>query len=81
MFGHFRTSELLDIIEIPTEIVVNMVLGGPNLDVLFVTTASAGFGIYTGLPTNQTLTEVGGSLFKITGVTSPGHGGRKLSII
>lgn len=66
--------------DIPTQIVVNLVFGGPELNVLFITTASQPFGVYSGQPTGQTLTEGGGSLYMLTGLTAPGYGSSKLDI-
>lgn len=63
----------------PTEIIVNLVFGGPNLDVLFVTSAALPVGIHSGLPTDRTLTPEAGSLFMIEGLKSSGFDGRKMT--
>lgn len=77
----FRTHKLLKVIEMPTQLVVNLAFGGPNLDVLFVTSAKGTLGIYSGKSTNQTLTDVAGSLFMIEGLNARGFNGRKLNLL
>lgn len=63
----------------PTEIIVNLVFGGPNLDVLFVTSAALPVGIHSGLSTDRKLTPEAGSLFMIEGLNSRGFDGRKMA--
>lgn len=51
-------------IEIPTQLVTAVAFGGPNLDVLYVTTAS--------LDLAEPLTDDAGHLFKVTGLGAKG---------
>lgn len=56
----FSTGIIEQEIPLPTEQITSVAFGGPNLDILFVT--SAGWDIYKKQP------PLGGSLFKITGL-------------
>lgn len=68
----FRTSKLLEIIKMPTEITVNDVFGGPDLDVLFVTSASLPFDLNNGVTALRTRTPEAGSLFIVEGIGAKG---------
>lgn len=67
---------------LPTKKVSGVVFGGPNLDVLFVTTEQTGFDTDDGGLTNggETLTSVSGSIFMVKGLNARGYAGRKLCL-
>lgn len=67
---------------IPTEKVSGVVFGGPNLDVLLVTTERTGFDTDDDGFTNggETLTSVSGSIFKVKNLNAMGYAGRKLCL-
>lgn len=67
---------------LPTEKVSGVVFGGPNLDVLFVTTERTGFDTDDGGLTNggETLTSVSGSIFMVKDLNARGYAGRKLCL-
>lgn len=45
--------------------IISLAIGGPNLDTLFVTTATQANDIYTGGQTDQTLSSTAGLLFMV----------------
>lgn len=57
------------------------VFGGPNLDILFSTSASLPLGIYSGEVTDQNLTDSAGATFMIRGLNAKGLPGTKLNIL
>lgn len=63
----------------PTEMIVNVVFGGPHLDALFVTSASVPLDLYEGAPVSRTLTPDAGSLFIIERTGAKGYNGRQLN--
>ena len=58
----FRTGQILQKIDIPTSKVTSVAFGGPNLDILYVTTASIVF------QSTEIEPHPAGSLFKVTGL-------------
>lgn len=70
---------MLKVIEVPTQLIVNVAFGGPDLNVLFVTTASFPLNANTGLPELRQLSPEAGSLFMIEGIGATGYEGYKLA--
>lgn len=60
-----RTGQLVDKYEIPAKQVTSVAFGGPNLDILFVTTAARGVGH----------PDTAGHLYQITGLNATGYAG------
>lgn len=73
----FRTSKLLKVINLPTEIITSVAFGGPKMDVLFVLSSTFPLSIHTGLSTNETLSSTAGSLFMVRGLRARGFEPRK----
>lgn len=67
-------------IEIPTQMATDCTFGGPNLDILFITTGSIPLNVTSGGITNMTITESGGKLFMVTELNTRGLPGRKVNI-
>lgn len=64
-----RNGKTLLEITFPVKEVTAVAFGGPNLDILYVTTASA-----------QDKSESAGCLFKVTGLGAKGYPGVKVSV-
>lgn len=62
----------------PTQIITSSAFGGPDLDILFVTSASAATDVYTGEGNGAVLTNSAGYLFMVTGLGAKGFAGNKL---
>lgn len=63
-----RTSKVEQKIEIPAKQVTSVAFGGPNLDILYVTTANLKMGT-TEMSSNS---ELAGKLFEVTGLGAKG---------
>ncbi|XP_031638621.1 regucalcin-like [Contarinia nasturtii] len=75
-----RTSKLVERIKIPAEAVASVTFGGPNLDILFVSTDDRPFNITTGGISTRDISPLSGSIFMVKGLGSKGYPGRKLCI-
>lgn len=75
-FYFFRTSQLLETIEIPAEAVANVAFGGLNLDILFVSTDKAPFDFTTGGISTKIISPLSGSIFMVTGLGETGYPAR-----
>lgn len=68
-------------IPIPARKVTSVAFGGPNLDILFVTTASIPVSAEAiGLHTSDKHEELAGRLFKVTGLGVKGYPGVKVHV-
>lgn len=76
----FRKSKIVQKIKIPAKFVTNIVFGGRNLDILFVTTGSNAFNLSSG-EILTSLSTGSGMVYMIKGVGARGFPGRTLSII
>lgn len=71
---------MVERIEIPAEAVAAVTFGGPNLDILFVSTDVHPFNTTTGGISTRELSPLSGSIFMVKGLGSRGYPGRKLCI-
>lgn len=77
----FRKGKIVLEIPIPTEKVTSVAFGGPNLDILYVTTASIPVNATDiGLTSDSAQSEFAGRLFKVTGLGSKGFPGVKVRV-
>lgn len=70
---------MVDVIKLPTNTVINLAFGGPNLEHLMVTSAALPINIATGVPKDEPVNDSAGSLFIVSGLSQRGRNGRKLS--
>lgn len=66
-------------IHLPAEIVTNLAFGGPNLDILFITTGSKAFALDSGKVLSNFSPE-SGTIYMIKGLKAKGYSGRKLCL-
>lgn len=66
-------------IQLPAEIVTNVAFGGPNLDILFITTGSKAFALGSGKVLSN-FSPASGTLYMIKGLKAKGYSGRKLCL-
>lgn len=65
----------------PTPLILSPVFGGPNLDEIFVTSASLSLNLNNGQPKpDQTTDSNAGSIFRIVGLGSKGWQGNKACV-
>lgn len=76
----YSNSTLLSKIEMPTQMITDCTFGGPNLDILFVTTGSIPLNVTSGGTTDMQITPSGGKLLTIKGLNAKGLPGRKVNI-
>lgn len=68
-------------IPIPAKQVTSVAFGGPNLDILYVTTAAIALKAESvGINEAFKQSEVAGHLFKVTGLDAKGFPGNKLRV-
>lgn len=66
-------------IQLQAEIVTDLAFGGPNLDILFVTTGSKAFDLGSGKVLSNFSPE-SGTVYMIKGLDAKGYPGRKLCL-
>lgn len=74
-----RTSQIVERIKIPAEAVAAVTFGGPNLDILFVSTDLFPFNTTTGSLSLRPISPLNGSIFMIKGYGAQGYPGRKMN--
>lgn len=74
-----RTKKVVRTIQLPAEIVTGVAFGGPNLDILFVTTASKAFALDSGRIVSN-FSPASGTVYMIRGLGARGFPGRKLRV-
>ena len=79
-FLYRRTSKLVQIISIPSEIVLGLVFGDKELDSLYVTTGSIAYNFTTGGYSDRTFSSQSGKIFKVVGLNAKGYPSRKVCI-
>lgn len=77
VFVCFRTFEVLDVIEMPIQVITGLAFGEPKLKTLFVLSASLPVDIYTGQSSNQSSTDSAGSMFMVKGLKTKGYSDRR----
>lgn len=76
-----RQGKILLEIPIPAKQVTSVAFGGPNLDILYVTTASMPASAEAiGLKPTDKCDELAGHLFKVTGLGAKGFPGVKVHV-
>lgn len=60
-------------IELSTQVITGLVFGGPKLKTLFILSGSLPVDIYTGQSSNQSLTDMAGSMFIVKGLKTKGY--------
>lgn len=77
----YRKGETVQEIQIPARKVTSVAFGGPNLDILYVTTASAPVNAEAiGLHSDDKQTNLDGRLFKVTGLDAKGFPGVRVRV-
>ena len=77
----FRKGEIVQEIQIPARKVTSVTFGGLNLDILYVTTASAPLNAEAiGLHSDDKQTDLDGRLFKVTGLGAKGFPGVRVRV-
>lgn len=77
----FRKGKIILEIPIPAKQVTSVAFGGPNLDILFVTTAAIAVSAANiGLNSDSKQSELAGHLFKVTGLGAKGFPGVKVRV-
>lgn len=77
----FRKGKVVLDIPIPAKQITSVAFGGPNLDILYVTSASAPITAKSiGVLPNDKQYEQAGNLFKITGLDAKGYPGVNVNL-
>lgn len=67
-------------IKIPAEPVASVAFGGPNLDILFVSTDQMPFNTTTGGISERNISPLSGSIFMVKGLNTKGYPARPIWI-
>lgn len=76
----YSTGLAIDVIQLPTELVLTPTFGGPYLNEIFVTTGTLPLNLRNGNIIDQQLTPQAGNIFRIIGYGKKGYAGSRIRV-